>query len=340
MNWQGLGNALIGGAQSATNYSNQLANLAENQAKLDQQSRHDKAMLLKQDSLQKLGYDEKGMLWTKGDYQSASPDQRPAQLYEHGLDRGDKDSPQTKEYNQLVDVYGPEKAAEMYATKYKDPSSTPGADQKEFSLLVQQYGQEKARQMYATKYDKGGADKLLWTSDNKPITLSAYSSLPIESRPEVSDKPPKSIAPDVKPKEALKEIAAIDIQIGNLKKGNRLTSDGMESALKKMPELAPFMNMKTEMSPEDRQKAIASLMQYRDYLQAFVPTGGKGLAAPSMDTVSNPTEPQMVSSHSSGVKTTSQKTFIIQGKKVKANDVILQNGKSYKVDENGIPQEM
>jgi hypothetical protein len=82
--------------------------------------------------------------------------------------------------------------------------------------------------------------------------------------------------PEIKPSSALKEIAAIDMQIGNLKKGNMLTEEGMSGILEKMPELAPFINTKAEMSPEDKQRVINSLMRHRNYLSQFIPGENNG----------------------------------------------------------------
>lgn len=85
----------------------------------------------------------------------------------------------------------------------------------------------------------------------------------------------------VKPQQALKEVAAIDMQIGNIKKGQMLTEEGMAGILEQMPELAPFINSKAEMSPEDKEVVIKSLTNYRNYLEQFLPVQNSGIMGKS-----------------------------------------------------------
>lgn len=81
----------------------------------------------------------------------------------------------------------------------------------------------------------------------------------------------------VKPQQALKEIASIDLQIANVKKGNALTKDGIEKMVAENPWLADMINTKAEISPEDRDKVIASLTNYRNYLENFLPVQNSGI---------------------------------------------------------------
>jgi hypothetical protein len=187
--------------------------------------------------------------------------------------------------------------------------------QKSFAALMQQYGREnmefgnklatdrdatnrknakeddfesyiRKRSADASDYDKQTKDKRLDADTQygrekgllgmKMSHESALTDKEIQAKKELY-KLEGLAKPEIKPGTALKEISTIDTQIGNIRKGNMLTEDGMSDILEKMPELAPFINTKAEMSPEDKEKVIRSLTKYRNYLSRFIPYENSGI---------------------------------------------------------------
>jgi hypothetical protein len=162
----------------------------------------------------------------------------------------------------------------------RDATNRTNAKEDDFEKYV------RDRSASASDYEKMTEDKRLDSETQYErekgllgMRMSAADKLAdkqISSRKELMGM--KGLAkPEIKPGTALKEIATIDTQIGNIRKGNMLTEDGMSGILEKMPELAPFINTKAEMSPEDKEKVINSLTRYRNYLSRFIPEEKSGI---------------------------------------------------------------
>ena len=77
--------------------------------------------------------------------------------------------------------------------------------------------------------------------------------------------------PEYKPGQALEKIANVDKAIGNLQKGERMTDDLYGEMVRLDPMIASLLNNNKAMQPEDRQRAVASLVEFRKYLEGFKP---------------------------------------------------------------------
>jgi len=181
-----------------------------------------------------------------------------------------------------------------------------------YAALLHEYGQQDiklsnslisgredknfARDREAKKedYSTERADKLTDYSTERTDKLSDYERALQDKRADqqtefgqqkslLTMKMEKEAKQEYKPGQALKEVAFIDKQIANINKGNMLSEDSMAEIIEKMPALAPFMNTKAEMSPEDKATVIKSLTEYKNYVAKFLPKSG--IVTPQKDTV-------------------------------------------------------
>lgn len=300
-NWQSAAAYGLGELGNQANaQADRLSRLEEKRLEEEIANRREEAKLTRERALQVLGYDEGGVPVYRGDYENMPEEERPI-LYSKGKERAeDKVVGYTKEggpvlaseYKEGMELYEKpldrEKPKEAKVIGWDAQGRPVTEDTWDGQTPLYEKGLER----------KGGEkDEIIgYDAEGRPIFKSAYDGKqPVYKDPK---KRKEEGDPEYKPGQALEKIAQIDKTIATLKAGDSLSASQVDSIIAENPELAAFMGASgKKMDPADRDKAIASLMEQRQYLMQFAPKKGGilGEAAPEAKPGGNKNKPPLSS---------------------------------------------